>query len=119
MDLIFARQMLGEEIRGIDITADLPHGDCPYPICLLYPQGMCLKIAELAQSRLGRNPYRCPGVRPDADWQLETHVSEHTLVAQPSAHGLHEAVELSLAQRQTASQTAASSSSSGCNAGGS
>ena len=67
VDLIFAGLMLGDEIRGIGITADVPRGNCPLPDFLLYPQGMRFEMAKLAQSRPGRNPDRCAGARPDAD----------------------------------------------------
>ena len=48
VDFLSGRQMLGKEVRRVDLSPDLPYCNCFRSDLLLEPQRMCLQVTQFA-----------------------------------------------------------------------
>ena len=90
-----AGEVRHDQIHGANFPTNLPHSDRSRSDLLLYPQRACLQVPEL-KPRPGGDADCFAGNRPYANRQIQTHVLQKALVAQPGASCLYESVECGL-----------------------
>ena len=99
MYLFATREVLREEVGGIDFASDFLDRDRASPDLLLEPKRVGLQVSNLSQSGPGRNPNCRAGVPPGADGQRHLQVSHQRLMTQTSSRSFDKTIVLSFARR--------------------
>ena len=73
--------VLRQEVCGVLVPIDLSKIDFSSADCLLDPQGLGVKVANLAQTLALADPNRRRRIGPDAQRDIEAKVFEHGLIA--------------------------------------